>query len=290
MYKCYTMKRFIRLVMTDAVIFSICLIFFFLGKTLLSSAKDKEKPVFLPVIMYHSICGDTPKDYIVTPQQLESDLYWLKNNGYSTVTAEQVINYTKGIGNLPEKCVMITLDDGFYNNLSVLVPLLEKYDMTAVVSVVGTYTDNNAVKDPHNPDYSYLTWEDIAELYQSGRVELGNHTYNMHSLKGERIGCGMAENESETDYRKKLNEDISHLQDSFKENLNLEPVVFTYPFGKVSRESLPIIYENGFLMTLTCRELPNYITREPKCLYGIGRYNRSGLYSTEEYMEKLLSE
>lgn len=290
MYKCYTMKRFLNLVMIDAVIFSICFIFFFLGKTFLSSAQDKEKPVFLPVIMYHSICGDTPKDYIVTPQQLESDLYWLKNNGYSTVTAEQVISYTKGIGNLPEKCVMITLDDGFYNNLSVLVPLLEKYDMTAVVSVVGTYTDNNAVKDPHNPDYSYLTWEDIAELYQSGRVELGNHTYNMHSLKGERIGCGMAENESETDYRKKLNEDISHLQDSFRENLNFEPVVFTYPFGKVSRESLPIIYENGFLMTLTCRELPNYITREPKCLYGIGRYNRSGLYSTEEYMQKLLSE
>ncbi|MDE7363887.1 MAG: polysaccharide deacetylase family protein [Ruminococcus sp.] len=290
MYKCYTMKRFLNLVIVDAVIFSICFIFFFLGKTFLSSAQDKEKPVFLPVIMYHSICGDTPKDYIVTPQQLESDLYWLKNNGYSTVTAEQVINYTKGIDNLPEKCVMITLDDGFYNNLSVLVPLLEKYDMTAVVSVVGTYADNDAVKDPHNPNYSYLTWEDIAELYQSGRVELGNHTYNMHSLKGERIGCGIAENESETDYRKKLNEDISHLQDSFRENLNFEPVVFTYPFGKVSRESLPIIYENGFLMTLTCRELPNYITREPKCLYGIGRYNRSGLYSTEEYMEKLLSE
>lgn len=290
MYKCYTMKRFLNLVMIDAVIFSICFIFFFLGKTFLSSAQDKEKPVFLPVIMYHSICGDTPKDYIVTPQQLESDLYWLKNNGYSTVTAEQVINYTKGIGNLPEKCVMITLDDGFYNNLSVLVPLLEKYDMTAVVSVVGTYTDNDAVKDPHNPNYSYLTWEDIAELYQSGRIELGNHTYNMHSLKGERVGCGIAENESETDYRKKLNEDISHLQDSFRENLNFEPVVFTYPFGKVSRESLPVIYENGFLMTLTCRELPNYITREPKCLYGIGRYNRSGLYSTEEYMQKLFSE
>lgn len=290
MYKCYTMKRFLNLVMIDAVIFSICYVFFFLGKTFLSSAQDKEKAVFLPVIMYHSICGDTPKDYIVTPQQLESDLYWLKNNGYSTVTAEQVIDYTKGIGNLPEKCVMITLDDGFYNNLSVLVPLLEKYDMTAVVSVVGSYTDNDAVKDPHNPDYSYLTWEDIAELYQSGRVELGNHTYNMHSLNGERTGCGMADFESETDYRKKLNEDISHLQNSFRENLNFEPVVFTYPFGKVSRESLPVIRENGFLMTLTCRELPNYITREPKCLYGIGRYNRSGLYSTEEYMKKLFSE
>ena len=37
-------------------------------------------------------------------------------------------------------------------------------------------------------------------------------------------------------------------------------------------------------------EKPNYITRNPDCLYGINRYNRSGLYSTEEFMSKLLKE
>ena len=55
------------------------------------------------------------------------------------------------------------------------------------------------------------------------------------------------------------------------------------------RESLPVIRECGFLMTLTCGEQMNYITREPDCLYGIGRYNRSGLYSTDEYMAKLFN-
>lgn len=290
MYRCYNLKRFLRLLFLDAVIISICSVFFFLGKSLFSSAGNKDESVFLPVIMYHSVYGDTPSEYIVTPEQLENDLNWLKKNNYSTVTAEQVINYTNGIGSLPEKCVMITLDDGFYNNLSVLVPLLEKYDMTAVVSVVGSYTDNDAVLDSHNPNYSYLTWEDINELKESGRIEFGNHTYNMHSLKGERIGCSKNESETENDYRKSLSEDISKLQNSFYENINFAPVVFTYPFGRVSRESLPVIRENGFLMTLTCRELPNYITHDPDCLYGIGRYNRSGLYSTEEYMSKLLTE
>ncbi|MDE6789578.1 MAG: polysaccharide deacetylase family protein [Ruminococcus sp.] len=290
MYRCYNVKRFLNLLMIDAIIFSICSVFFFIGKIFLSSAQDNEDAVFLPVIMYHSVYGDTPSEYIVTPEQLENDLQWLKTNGYSTVTAEQVINYTRNKGPLPEKCVMITLDDGFYNNLSILVPLLEKYDMTALVSVVGSYTDNDAVIDPHNQRYSYLTWDDIKELQNSERIELGNHTYNMHSLKGERVGCGIADGETESDYRKKLNDDISHLQNSFTENIGYTPVVFTYPFGKVSRESLPVIRENGFLMTLTCRELPNYITHDTDCLYGIGRYNRSGLYSTEEYMSKLLAQ
>jgi peptidoglycan/xylan/chitin deacetylase (PgdA/CDA1 family) len=168
------------------------------------------------------------------------------------------------------------------------VPLLEKYDMTAIVSVVGSYIDNDAVKDPHNPKYSYLTWEDIDELVNSGRIEIGNHTYDMHSLYNGRTGCSINNGEPEEKYRIALSEDIQRLQGEFRENIGFYPVVFTYPFGSVSRESLPVIRDCGFLMTLTCREQMNYITREPDCLYGIGRYNRSGLYSTEEYMTKLL--
>ncbi|MBR5513031.1 MAG: polysaccharide deacetylase family protein [Ruminococcus sp.] len=275
---------FLRILYISIIIFLIGAAIITWSKTLLTKA---EEPVPLPVIMYHSIYTDIPTEYAVTPKQIENDLQWLKNNGYQTVTSEQVIAYTQNRGTLPEKSVMITLDDGFYNNLSVLVPLLEKYDMTAVVSVVGSYIDNDAVKDPHNPKYSYLTWADINELVDSGRIEIGNHTYNMHSLYNGRTGCSINKGESEEEYRKALSEDIQRLQGEFLKNMGFYPVVFTYPFGSVSRESLPVIRDCGFLMTLTCREQMNYITREPDCLYGIGRYNRSGLYSTEEYMVKL---
>ena len=115
----------------------------------------EEESVLLPVIMYHSICEKAAGEYSVTPEQVESDFIWLRNNGYTAVSAEQLINYTNGKGSLPEKPVMITADDGFYNNLSQLVPLLEKYDMCAVVSVVGRFTDEYAANDPHNDMYSY---------------------------------------------------------------------------------------------------------------------------------------
>ncbi len=275
----------IQILSTALIIFLIGAVIILCGKQLLTEA---EEPIRLPVIMYHSIYTDTPTEYTVSPRQVESDLQWLKSNGYNTVTAEQVIAYTQNRGNLPENPVMITLDDGFYNNLSVLVPLLEKYDMTAVVSVVGSYIDNDAIKDPHNPKYSYLTWEDIDKLVESDRIEIGNHTYNMHSLYDGRIGCSRNNDESEEEYRKALLADIQRLQGEIRENIGFYPVVFTYPFGSVSRESLPVIRDSGFLMTLTCREQENYITRDPQCLYGIGRYNRSGLYSTEEYMAKIM--
>ncbi len=291
MYKCCNLKRFFYLLILDAIVISFLSMSFFVGRAFLSSAESaQDDSVKLPVIMYHSICEKTPSNYMVTPQQLESDLCWLKDHGYNSVKAEEVIAFTKNQGMLPENPVMITLDDGFYNNLSFLVPLLEKYDMMAVVSIVGSYTDNNAVRDPHNSDYSYLTWEDIQTMHESDRIEFGNHTYDMHSLHGSRTGCGMNDDETEEYYRDALTADILTLQNKFRENDIPAPIIFTYPFGRVSRESIPVIRGNGFLMTLTCRELPNIITHDPDCLYGIGRYNRSGLTSTEAFMEKVFSD
>lgn len=292
MYECYNAKRFFKLLMLDAIIFSICFVFFFIGKSIAFSAENKEtdEKIFLPVIMYHSIHNGATQDYVVTPEQLENDLKYLEKNGYTTVTAQQLVDYANDRGTLPEKPVMITLDDGFYNNLYYLVPMLEKYDMHAIVSIVGSFVDNNAVADPHVPTYSYLTWEDINELINSERIEIGNHTYNMHSRNGERKGCSIMTGESCEIYSERLNEDIALLQSETQQNADYVPFVFAYPYGYISKESIPVLKENGFLITLTCFEKPNYIIRDPECLYNLNRYNRSGSYSTEEFMQKALEE
>ncbi|MBO4876948.1 MAG: polysaccharide deacetylase family protein [Ruminococcus sp.] len=287
MYHCYSPGRFLRLLVLDAVIFSVCALCFLVGKTVMTFAGSiSGQPVRLPVIMYHSVGGNVPSEYVVTPVQLEDDLRWLKDHGYTSVTARQICSYAGGHGSLPDKPVLITLDDGFYSSLSVLLPLLEKYDMYAVVSVVGKYTEVNAAADPHNTLYSYLTWEDILELAESGRVEIGNHTYDMHSLSPRR-GCSQTAGESDEDYTASFREDTAAMQYALHEHTGMMPFVFAYPFGSVSPAGLPVLREEGILMTLTCREQVNTLTRDPGCLYGIGRINRSGLLSTEEYMSKI---
>lgn len=289
MYKCWNFKKICRLMILITSVLVICGLITLIVRDLLSSsaAENDEDPVPLPVVMYHSVYGNQPSEYIVTPSQLENDLVWLKENGYTSVTAADLINYTRRLGDLPEKPVLITLDDGFYNNLSELLPLLEKYDMHAVVSVVGRYTEAIAPKDPHSPAYSYMTWEDIEQLAESGRVEIGNHTYDMHCGNGIRRGCSIASGETEEEYHEILFDDLSLLQQELCRCTGITPVVFAYPFGYISRESLPVIRECGFLVTLTCYERMNYITRSPDSLLGLSRYNRSGTYTTEEFMEKL---
>ena len=182
MFRCFRLKRLIAAV-------SALLVLLGAGFALIPTFADNsaEAPVSLPVIMYHSVCEKEPSPYTVTPRQLESDLAWLSDNGFESVTAEQLISYTRGVGKLPEKPVLITFDDGFYNNLSLALPLLEKYDMTAVVSIVGRYTDDYAAADPHADSYSYLTWDDVSELLSSGRIEIGSHTYDLRGLSGNAL-------------------------------------------------------------------------------------------------------
>lgn len=286
MYRCYNPKRFFRLLVLDAAAVVLMMVFSHIGK-LVFSAEVPQDGVFLPVVMYHSVTPDIQSAYQVTAEQLEADLAYLTAHGYETVSVSELLAYTSGTGTLPPHPVMLTFDDGFYNNLSLVLPLLEKYDMCAVVSVVGTYTDVNAVNDPHSDAYSYLTWEDINALLDSGRVEIGSHTYDLHSMES-RAGCSIRYGEDPQAYTELLTKDLEELQSRMQAETKTCPIVFTYPYGYICKESIPVLRELGFLCTFTCYERPNYITRDPECLFGLDRYNRSGEVGTEEFFEKIL--
>jgi hypothetical protein len=61
------------------------------------------------------------------------------------------------------------------------------------------------------------------------------------------------------------------------------PTAFTYPFGRISDESIPIIKKLGFKASLTCDYGINIITKDPEKLYGlkrIARYHNISLKKT----------
>lgn len=287
MYKCCNIKKLIRIILCDTAMIIIALVITIAGT---ASEEITEPAVFLPSIMYHSIidADSAEGDYKINVNTVENDLIYLKENGYTAVFVEDIINYVENNVPLPEKPVLITADDGFYNNYYYLLPLLEKYDMRATISIVGYYSEVLAKNDSHVPQYSYLTWEDIKKCIDSGRIEIGNHTYNMHSLSG-RKGCSKLEYESEEEYEKIFLDDIGVMQTTVKMNTGMTPVVFAYPYGCISSESVPLLKKIGFSAALTCFEKPNYITKDKNCLFSINRYNRPAGMSTEKFMKKLLS-
>ena len=231
MYQCYHTKKLRVLLLLDAVLIILWLIGSSVSRSVHSSGVFQQG-IFLPVVMYHSITDSPNGDYQITKEQFAQDLYYLYANGYETVSVGDLYAYTEGKGELPEHPVMLTFDDGFYNNLSIALPLLEEYDMCAVVSIVGYYTDETAEKDPHVDRYSYLTWEDVKRLQQSGRIEIGSHTYNLHS-NDQRAGCSIMYGEDPENYQNMLRQDLGKLQDRTKTQTGSSPVVFAYPYGFV---------------------------------------------------------
>ncbi|MCD8220549.1 MAG: hypothetical protein LUC50_09665 [Ruminococcus sp.] len=110
----------------------------------------------------------------------------------------------------------------------------------------------------------------------------------MHSID-LRQGCAKIEGKSEESYHDLLAADLVLLQTRFSEELQIQPIVFAYPYGFVSEESKPVLLEADFQITLTSLEQPNFITRDPSCLYGLGKYNRPGGVDTETYMAYALA-
>ena len=251
-----------------------------------------DKPyISLPVIMYHGILPDSGKqgDYVITPSQLDSDLAFLKGNGYQAVTLDDIIRYCEGTGDLPEKPVLLTFDDGQLNNLTYALPLLEKYDYRAAFSIVGRYTEAACEDADPSPVYSYLDVDDLKTLLESGRAEIVNHSFNMHQL-AERRGALQRADESYRDYRRAMLNDVTEAQRYFKRNLGVEPSVYAYPYGLVCPTAGTVLKMLGFKASLGCEEKPNHLIRgSTSALEELHRYNRPAFMSTEEFMSRALT-
>ncbi len=254
-----------------------------------SAGTSGRGKVRLPVVMYHSILKKPVKEskYVVSPDLLEKDLKYLKKKGYTPVFMKDVIAYEEGKGTLPAKPIVLSFDDGYYNNYYYAFPLLRKYDMKAVISIVGRMTDEFSENEDTNPNYSHVTWDDVLEMHLSGNWEIQNHSYDCHSYD-TRNGISQKKTESNSQYRKFLTGDISRLQEQIAYVTGVAPNTFTYPFGAFSKNTDDILRKAGFKATLSCTEGVSTIKKgDPDSLYMIKRHLRPPDKSPEEFFDFL---
>lgn len=249
----------------------ICLIFFS-GISHIPTFSTAETQYNVPILMYHSI-GEKTGEYVISQEMFEKDLIKIKNAGYETITSADLIAFKEQGIPLPEKSVIIAFDDGYFNNYTYAFPLLKKYNMKAILSVVGKFSEEyNNSSQPLNNNYSHIIYSQIREMSDSGLIEIANHSYDLHSIKSRR-GILRKKGESYEAYKSTLIGDVEKCNDILKNNCYVSPIAFTYPFGCVNKESSEIINSMGFKVTYGCEEGINKITQS-HTLKELKRYNR----------------
>lgn len=105
------------------------------------------------ILMYHAFTENEAETSAVCT--LASDfarqLSALRDAGYTSVGYADLIEFVNGDGTLPEKPLLISIDDGYQNNLDLAAPLLEKYGFCANIAVIGVSIGHTTYKDTDVP-------------------------------------------------------------------------------------------------------------------------------------------
>ncbi|NLJ31151.1 MAG: polysaccharide deacetylase family protein [Clostridiales bacterium] len=250
-----------------------------------ADAPAEPETVCVPIMVYHEV---KPKlsSYVISPYEFESDLKFLKENHYTAITMTELIDFVCRDKGIPEKPIILSFDDGYLDNYKYVYPLLKKYNQKIVLSVIAKNTDDFTQVPDNNLTYSHMTWGQMKEIYDSGLVEIQNHTYNLHSDKNGRIGCKQMRGESDAHYEQVLSEDLMKCQEEIRANIGATPNTFTYPYGESSKNTDGILKKLGFQATLTCKYGVNMVGKGQNTLYGLKRICRMHGVSLKKALEE----
>lgn len=142
----------------------------------------------IPVFLYHQVNSLSN----ITPELFEEHLKILKSKKMNTITVSEY-----GRKETPKNSVLITFDDGYYDNYKIVFPLLKKYNMKATIFLNTLYigerrwgetkiekngiANYNAIKKYNalndGVTEQYMTWAEIKEMYESGLVDFQAHSH-----------------------------------------------------------------------------------------------------------------
>jgi len=251
------------------------------------NVNTEPKKADLTVIMYHSFLKDNSQSgkYVITPSQFENDIIHLKSIGCNFVSIKDVENFRNASGNLPDNAVLITFDDGNYNNYSYIFPLIKKYNIPVLISPICYWVEKYTENGDKNPLYAIMDKDTISEMHNSGLVEFGNHTYNLHTIS-ERFGTCKIQGESTESYQKLLYDDLKKADDIIFEITGEKAAALVYPYGMISPESYDVAKSLGYNILLSCTEGVNHI-HSGDDRYLLKRYNRPAGISSKDFFDKI---
>jgi peptidoglycan/xylan/chitin deacetylase (PgdA/CDA1 family) len=126
----------------------------------------------VPVFCYHTIAQ----------QEFLLDLQFLQDNGYTTLTGDDLLRHVHKERLAPARSVVLTFDDGARNFYQEVFPLLQRFQMHAMAFVAPGMHFETAPPGYEATHDRPMTWSELRELHVSGLVDVESHTYESRYL------------------------------------------------------------------------------------------------------------
>jgi peptidoglycan/xylan/chitin deacetylase (PgdA/CDA1 family) len=192
----------------------------------------------VPILMYHGITEGEDSSMYVSPDNFERQMAFLKKQGYSVISLDELVSAIK-LGEKPEaKTVVITFDDGYTDNYLNAFPVLDKHGFPATIFIVTGYMGSPG----------YLTWDQVRIMMAHG-IDFGSHTMNNSYLPSEKETAS-------------LWKEISGSKRDIETATGKSPAYFAYPIGGFNEKVKSAVKMAGYKGACTTNRGPDRYNRD----------------------------
>ena len=225
--------RKVSKILLSILILLICLIVIFICYELATANKKYyigEKDILIPIFLYHNIVEEQHNpDYMETKKEvIEKQVSDFLNLGYDFISYEDLIAYQQGKIPLKKRSLLVAFDDGYTENETVALPIIEKYQIPVAIFVI----DDTVGKE------GYLSWDQIRHLEETGLVSIHTHGKTHYEFDKEGTAKAVAD----------VEEAHAHIEKELGKSITK---IFTYPYGLYRQETIDALTEAGFVQNLT---------------------------------------
>jgi len=168
--------------------------------------------VSIPVLMYHNLheldesATEGKRTWTVSPDAFAAQMTYLAEQGWHSISPQQMADYFDSGAPLPPKSIIISMDDGYKEVYTVAYPIFVKTGLRPLLFIVLKYVGFPA----------YLDWPQLEELVAHGFM-VGSHSYDHSNLR-------QVDDDA-------LEEQIGGSKDQLVERLGVTIDAFCYPYG-----------------------------------------------------------
>lgn len=194
-----------------------------------------DRPI--PILLYHSLTTEASaayRPYAVDPGRFREQMEQLAGDGFRTLTvSELAAALDEPEAELPERCAVLTFDDGFDEIHRVALPILDRLRLRASVFVVTGYIGRTSAWLGADGEGSrpLMSWAQVEELAAHG-VEIGSHSHGHRQL--------------DTLSTSEATDEITRSRHMLEDRLGQPIRSFAYPHGYHSRATQQLVREAGY--------------------------------------------
>lgn len=229
----------------------------------------QREEIKIPVLVYHYFYKEkeeaTKCNYstVTSIKNFEAQMDYLYRKKFKTLTMDELYRFLKGEYTPPKNSVVIIMDDGYKNNVTLAYPILKRYGFKACIFVIGkTLVDKSNKSD----EFEYLNLEDTVRY--TDVFEFGSHTYDMHKIingKPALLQYSM----------------LDILFDFINGQMVVQSPYFAYPFGGYNEVIIEILKSFNYKLAFTTKK--GYVTSNSSP-YELPRFTISDKISFQQFV------